>query len=293
MPPRKQTPKPVSEINNENAAKVEKVRRNAYLKHRGIEPEGPFQLDLLFPDTLHETTRVIPNDYARSAIFTTRNKTTPRRALEGERLFHLHEGVSVVFTGIELRAEDDELVWLQILHYAQRVPLGEPVDFTIKQLVADLNWHKNGLYYEKARQCISRLKANEVLVRNEKAYGNSGAISLIGDYAVINDATGKPSHYRVRINPALIVLFAGNTFTNHEWVTYRDLPPVARRLVDYIESHKHPFPLDIEKFGRMCGSVSQELSGWRRTVRKACTDVTETKIAQKVWLENDKIYVLR
>ena len=278
---------PSVDAQKSSKAQLDKMRRKAYLNSKGVNPNQPLQLDLLFPETLRDNERFLPNDYARSSLFTARNKREPRRTLQQERLFHLHEAVSILFTGIELRAEDDELVWLQILHYAKGVPLGEPFEFTIGQLVKDVSWSKNGRYYEKARECISRLKANEVMVINEKAYGNGGAISLIDKYEFINDSEGKPTHYRVWINPGLIVLFAGNTFTNHAWHTYRDLSPVARRLADYIESHKFPYPLKIEKFRLMCGSNDSNLTSWRQTVKKACAEVEEKRIAKRVFLESD------
>nr|WP_275250707.1 plasmid replication initiator TrfA [Vandammella animalimorsus] len=43
-------------------------------------------------------------------------------------------------------------------------------------------------------------------------------------------------NYRVWVNPSLIVLFAGNTFTSHVWDAYHNLSLVARRQADYIES---------------------------------------------------------
>lgn len=272
---------------------VEKIRRNAYLQKKGVNPSEPVQLDLLYAETLFDTQRAIPNDVARTSLFTARNKREPRRNLLQEKLFHLHEGVSVLYTGIELRAEDDELIWLQILHYAKSVPLGMPFDFSIKQLVLDVGWSKNGRYYDKARECISRLKANEVLFFNEKAYGTSEAMSLIQRYTILNESDGKPNRYRAWIHPGLAVLFAGNTFTNHAWDTYRVLSPVARRLADYIESHKHPYPLDVERFRAMCGSSSTALTGWRRTVRQACEEVVARQIADKAYLQDDNIYSVR
>ncbi len=272
--------------------KMDKVRNGAYLHSKGIKPTQPFQLDLLFADTLNDSQRAIPNDYARSSLFTARNKSQPRRTLQQVKLFHLHESVSIIFTGIELRADDDEIIWEQILHYAKVVPLGEPFDFTIKDLVADVGWPKNGRYYDKARECISRLKANEVMAFNNTSYGKSGAISLIYRYTTVNNAESKPVNYRVWIDPNLVLLFAGNTFTNHTWKVYRNLSPVARRLADYIESHKHPFPLGVEKFRKMCDSNSAALSGWRRTVRQACQEIMSAKIARSVRLESDDcIYV--
>lgn len=274
---------------------IEKLRRRIYLKSKGINPTQPFQLECLFPETLHDSKRFIPNDYARSSLFTVRNKRIPRRSLQHEKLFHLHEsvGVSILYTGVELRAEDDEVVWLQILHYAKKVPLGEPFEFSIKALVSDIGWSKNGRYYDKARESISRLKANEVMVLNEKAYGVSGAISLIDKYISINDESGKPTQYRVWIHPNLVVLFAGNTFTNHLWEIYRNLSPVARRLADYIESHKYPHPIELEKLRQMCGSSFLASNGWRRVVRQACAELEAQGIVEKVQLHNDdKVYVV-
>ena len=275
---------------------IDKVRQNAYLNSKGLKPSTSFQLDLIFPDTMgsREDLRHIPNDYARSSLFTARNKREPRKTLMHERLFHYNEYVSILYTGIELRAEDDEIVWLQLLGYGQNVPLGDPFEFSIKDLVRDVAWSKNGRNYDRARECISRLKANEVLALNSKAYGKSGAISLIQNYTTDNDADGKPTHYRVWIDPNLILLFAGNTFTSHSWDIYRKLSPVARRLTDYIESHKHPYPLALAKFKHMCGSMDASTTSWRQTVKRAAAEVQEAKIASAAWLnKDDQICCLR
>lgn len=66
---------------------IERSRRNAFLSSKGIKPNAPFQLDLLFPDTIgvRDDLRHIPNDYARSSLFTARNKRAPRRTLLREK----------------------------------------------------------------------------------------------------------------------------------------------------------------------------------------------------------------
>lgn len=282
--------------NPRGTGQIDRIQRNAYLNGKGIKPTGQFQLDLIFPDTMgdREDMRHIPNDYARSSIFTARNKREPRRTLMHEKLFHYNEHVSILYTGIELRAEDDEIVWLQILKYGESVPLGEPFEFGIKDLLRAVDWSKNGRNYDRARECITRLKANEVLAFNTKAYGKSGATSLIQNYTTVNDAEGKPTQYRVWMDPNLIVLFAGNTFTSHSWEVYRDLSPVARRLADYIESHRHPYPLAAERFRQMCGSMDSNARSWRQTVKKACSEVQEAKIAALVTLDGkDQICCVR
>lgn len=123
------------------APSLEKAQRTAYLHSKGIRPSAPAQLDLIFPRVGERLDlRHLPNDYARSSLFTARNKREPRRHLTQEKLFHYNEHVTILYTGIELRAEDDEIVWLQILNYGQRVPLGEPFEFSIKDLVRDVGW---------------------------------------------------------------------------------------------------------------------------------------------------------
>jgi hypothetical protein len=281
-------------INEEGTGQLDTMQRNAYLHSKGIKPNSQFQLDLFECVADRDDLRHIPNDYARSSLFTARNKKESRKTLMHEKLFHYNEFVSILYTGIELRAEDDEIVWLQILKYGKSVPLGEPFEFSVKDLVRDVNWSKSGRNYDRVRECISRLKANEVLALNTKAYGKSGSISLIQNYTAVNDSEGKPTQYRIWIDPNLIVLFAGNTFTNHNWEIYRDLSPVARRLTDYIESHKHPFPLSLEKFRQMCGSTDAKTFSWRQTVKKACAEVQNAGIAESAFLaKDDKICCVR
>jgi TrfA protein len=275
---------------------LEKSQRRAYLQSKKINPNQPLQLDLLFPVTIgeREDLRHIPNDYARSSLFTARNKKEPRRQLLNQKLFHYNEHITIYYTGIELRAEDDELVWLQILNYGKGVAFGDPFEFSIKNLVGDLNWSRSGQSYERVRASLTRLKANEVRAENSKAYGNSGAVSLIQNYTSINDAAGKPTEYRVWIDPNLITLFAGNTFTSHSWEIYRDFSPVARRLADYIESHQHPFPLSLEKFKGMCGSLDGVTTSWRQTVKRACQEIEDSKIVERTTLEKgDLICIIR
>lgn len=281
--------KPSTELTNvQGAGQIEQMQRKAYLKNKGINPNAQFQLDLIFPQVGERSDlRHIPNDYARSSLFTARNKREPRKTLMHEKLFHYNENISILYTGIELRAEDDEIVWLQILSYGQNVPMGEPFEFSIKDLVRDVSWSKSGRNYSRVRECLSRLKANEILALNTKAYGKSGAVSLIQNYTAVNDAEGSPTQYRVWIDPSLIVLFAGNTFTSHAWEAYRDLSPVARRMADYIESHQHPYPLGLEKFRKICGSTDSSATSWRQTVKKACAEIQRSKIAAAAFVSKD------
>lgn len=268
------------------AHRVDQMQREAYLRSRGVDPHGPFQLEI-WPDDVRE----IPNDYARSAIFTVRNKKEPRASLQGALVFHVEKAVKITFTGIELRAEDDELVWQQILNYAKHKTLGEPIEFNLHELCRELNWSINGRNYEKARMSISRLKANEVKVENERA-GRGSAISLIREYDFQGDGD-KGTKYRIWIHPDLILLFAGNTSTRIVWAQYRDLPPIARRLYDYFASHKQPFPLRLDTFYKMCASTCSTEKKWRAMVRAACSALVTAGLVKKAWIHAECVFCER
>ena len=276
-------------------AAIARNRRNSFLDSKGIDPNPstPLQLDLLFPTMQYDNERFIPNDCARSSLFTTRNKRVARRGMENHVVFHLHSNVSITYTGIELRAYDDELVWLQILHYGKKVPLGKPFEFTIKQLVGDLDWPTNGQYYERARKCISRLKATEIKISNDASFGSGVSNSLIENYTFDNDGDGKPNAYKVWIDRDLIFLLAGNTFTNHAWERYKKYSPITRRLADYVASHRHPNPLTVKNFSLLCDSSCQDKHKFTQMTKSACSELQDLGGAQKAWVKNGTIYFER
>lgn len=268
-------------------ARIADAQGEAYLRARGIDPRGPFQLGL-WPDDM----RAIPNDYARSALFTVRNKREPRAPLEGAILFHIDKRVKITFTGIELRADDDLVVWQQLLEYGKRLPLGEALEFNLHQLCRDLNWSINGRNYDKARRCISRLKANEIKVANEHL-GKGVGMSLIQDYEFDGDSEDAGSRYRVWIHRNLMHLFAGDTYTRVAWAEYRELTPIARRLYDYIASHKQPFPLMLDKFYLMCASTCESKRKWTQMVKGACAELTSIGLVKKAWVAESRVYCER
>jgi hypothetical protein len=263
--------------------KFELAARNAFLRSRGVNPKGPFQLEI-WPDDVRE----IPNDYARSALFTVRNKKEPRAAMQGGMIFHVEKAVRITFSGIELRADDDELVWMQILDYAKHKTLGEPVEFNLHAMCLDLNWSINSRNYDRVRSCISRLKANEIKVENQRI-GRGVGMSLIREYEYEGEGE-KGTKYRVWIHPNLMVLFAGRTSTRIAWAKYRDVTPIARRLYDYFASWQDPYPLGLDTFYQVCKSDTADPSKWRSMVRRACKELIEAGLVHNAWVDGNLIY---
>lgn len=255
--------------------KAERIRRDAYLSSRGFPTDAPVQLDLVFEDMIAKKPgyRHMPNDIARSALFTVRHKSRLRENFQDRELFHYSKSVSLRYTGQELRAEDDEPVWLQIMRYAAATPAGEEFGFDLRTLIADVDWTVNGRNYARLRSCIMRLNHTQLVVHNSEAYGKSLPMRLIDLTLMVNDGNGNPTQFRAKMNPNMLVLFAGATFTSHQWTSYLRLSPVARRLADYVGSHASPYALSVERFRHLCASENKTAKSWLAVVRGACDEL--------------------
>lgn len=235
--------------------------------------------------------RAIPNDYARSALFTVRNKRQPRAALQGHSIYHVNESVNITYTGIELRADDDELVWQQVMEYAKRTPVSEPISFTFYELCQDLGWSHNGRYYDKAEECLTRLQAGAMQFSSPRI-GRLESVSLIRRFRVL-DRGKRGSRCQVEIEVEMVMLFAGDHYSKFVWDKYRKLSPTARRMFDYFSTHKEPFPLKLETFRLMCGSDSTREKKWKEQAVHAADELQESGLVEKAWVEKSLVYCIR
>ncbi|HEV2618621.1 MAG TPA: plasmid replication initiator TrfA [Acidobacteriaceae bacterium] len=265
--------------------------KQAALVQRTTDELKAEQLSLFDVAPWADDMRAMPNDYMRSALFTVRNKKQKRIALEGKAIFHVNKDVTITYTGIELRADDDELVWQQVLEYAKRFPLGMPVHFTMYQLCKDLDWSINGRYYKKAEDCLSRLQATAMKVTSDRL-GKLDSLSLIDGFKILDRGT-KKALCQVQMAAEMVYLFAGDHYSKFIWDKYRNLTPIARRLFDYQVSHKEPFPLKLETFRLMCGSESARPAKWKEQTKDACTELVASGLVASSWVEGNAILCLR
>ncbi len=268
------------------ADKVSEVKQAALLKHTKEQIKA-MQLSLFDLAPWGDDMRAMPNDLARAALFTTRNKKTPREVRQQHVIFHVNKDVLITYTGIELRADDDELVWQQVLEYAKRSPVGTPVSFTFYELCTDLGWPINGRYYDKAEECLTRLQATAMQFSSGRI-GRLESVSLIHRFRVL-DRGKKTSRCQVEIDEEMVVLFAGDHYSKFVWEKYRELSPTARRMFDYFVSHKEPFPLKLETFRLMCGSDSARLKKWREQTGQACEELSQSGLIKLSWVQGDSI----
>lgn len=254
--------------------------------------------------------RVMPNDFARSSLFFVKKKGTPRKTMNREKLFHLSDKVEVRYTGQELRADDDELVWLSLVHYCYNAPMGEAVDVKVSDLLKDLGWSANGENYERIRTIISRLSATDIVIKNRATYGDledfkkkrkkappslTRGISMIDGYLEYDKVDGLPTRYLISIDKMLIFFFCGGLFTYLNWEQYKKLTPTGRRLTDYALSHKEPNPIAVKTFLMMCGADTAEMPVKTQNLlaRRVCSEIVKKGVVQVAKVEDGFIYIQR
>lgn len=275
---------------NDLAKKVDEAMQTALLQHSKQQIKD-FELSLFDLAPWPDHMRALPNDIGRSAIFTVRNKKVPRAALQGHPIYHVNKDVEITYTGIELRADDDELVFAQVLEYAKHTALGEPVSFTFYELCRDLDWSINGRYYAKAEECLTRLQASAMQFSSQRI-GRLESVSMIQRFRVL-DRGKRTSRCQVEIDAEIVVLFAGDHYTKFVWEKYRKLSPTARRMFDYFATHRQPYPLKLETFRLMCGSDSKRPKKWREQVGEACAELSENGLVEIAWVNDDLVHCRR
>lgn len=271
---------------NDKTGLIQEQQQRALLAQHGVDPDKPLQLPF-WPDDV----RALPNDFARSALFTVKKRSEPRSALQSVKLFTFNSDVEINYTGIELRAEDDELVWQQMLDYAKHFPLGRDIEFTSYQLCTDLGWGINGRYYKKVEECLTRLKATAINFRSNRL-GELKSFSLIDKFR-IEAINSKRSRIVISIDPVILNLFIGHYYSKVVWSTYRDLSPISRRLFDYVASHREPYPLKLETFRGICSSDCQRPKKWREMAKQACDELVSAGLVKAAWVVEDSIVCQR
>ena len=206
---------------------VEQAQDAALLKHTKEQIKS-LQLSLFDIAPWPDHMRGMPNDFGRTALFTARNKRTPRADLKDEVIFSVMKDVQITYTGAELRNYDDELVWLQVMEYAKRVPIDQPATFTFYELCGALDWPINKQYYQRIEDSLTRLSAT-TLKFSSRRVGKIG-VSLIRKFGFVEQTEKRKSRCWVLLEEEILLLFAGEHYAKFVWEKYRKLSGIARRM---------------------------------------------------------------
>lgn len=215
--------------------------------------------------------RGLPNSFARSALFNVANSRKGQRANLKRHPIAALSGISITYTGEELR-QDDEDVFLQILHIARLHQLGTDVRFTANSMITELGWTRSGQSYKRLVDTLDRMKASAVAVTVEDVRGKRENYtgSLIRSFRWKESGTGASMReWEVLLEKEIVALFNPQSYTQLDWKLRLKLPPLAKWLHSFYHSHQSAYPLKVETLRTLTGSEIKKLYHFRDKLKAA------------------------
>lgn len=242
-----------------------------------------------------ETVRRLPNEFFRSALFTARNRKQPRT------LYREHTEVFVVggnggggritYKGEELR-QDDEKVWLQLIHMARERPLSQLVEFTPYSFCKAIRWPICNASYKRLRECLDRMQAPVAVYSKRLKTGVSLAMIPYFEWHDENQRTLKK--YRAQVAPQLLELFGDEHYTQVEWAQRLDLPDgIATWLHGYYASHREPYAVKLDTIKKGAGISTDRPAKVRELIKMALAELKKVGFLQSWEIVGDLVHVKR
>lgn len=235
--------------------------------------------------------RGAPNEILRSALFCAKNRNTPRPYLKDIEVAVIGEG-RILYRGEELR-QDDELVWLHLVHLGKGTPLGQCVEFSPYSFIKAIGWPTNGGGYEHLRICISRMVATAVKFTSKRLHGTV-AISMIRKCEFYDSVTSVPlRHWQIWLEPEMQILFSDHSYTLIDLNCRKRLPDgIASKLHSYWSSHRDPYPVRVETLQKLCGSM-MDLKHFKAKLSSALDQLVKIGFLSKWTVAGNLVTVIR
>lgn len=234
--------------------------------------------------------RAMPNEILRSALFNCRNRNNARVFMKEVEIAVIGDG-QVIYRGEELR-QDDELVWMHLMHLIKKLPLGECVEFTPYSFIKALGWPIKGQNYERLRTCLSRMQATALRIQSKRLHCFI-SVSLIQKFMSKNDQNENLSRWQVWVGKEMQLLFDEVFLTRVTWETRRSLPDgIASKLFGYWASHRKPYPVKIETLLKLCGS-GMKAKHFKAELKKALELLREVGFLEAWEFKNELVVVTR
>lgn len=261
-------------------------------KKAQTKPAATTATDLTFQMPLWpEKARGLPNSFARSALFCVGSRAT-RRNLNKAKIASFND-TEMFYTGSELR-QDDEDVFLQLVHLMRGRTATDMVDFSGYGMLKELGWGYSKRSYDRLRDCLDRLKANALQVASkdkDTAYVYSG--SLIRKY-VATEQEGTRQTWRVWFEKEVVRLFGPMSYSELEWAQRTHLKgEISKWLHGFYVTMRDCPPIAVETLKRLCGSQCASLGAFRQMLRASFQELKDVGFVADFKVDTDYVYVSR
>jgi hypothetical protein len=223
----------------------------------------PVQLELW-----SEKVRGLPNTLARCALFTAAGKKEDRTKFSDHIVFST-KGYTLTYSGEELR-QDDQDVFLQLVHMTRGVPVGHKLDVTGYEILKGLGWGKGGRDYDRLSESVLRLARSRIEIVGEALHFVGG---LLPSMTRVGDAAS--SRFSLWLDPEVIKLFGDNMYSLVDWSDRLKLSALAKWLHSFYFTHKEPIGYRVETLHKLCGSKSKNLRMFKFKLQKALQELVD------------------
>ena len=220
-----------------------------------------------------EPQRGLPNDFARSALFSAR-KGAGKEFLRDQQIF-AQSGISITYTGARL-TQDHLDVFEGIMHLARDMPEGSAIRFTERGLLKLIGRATGGKDHKRLLLTLTDLTATSVTIKRGDGRVYWG--SLLPEGAATPEENGK---YVVILNRQLIKLFErGFTLVEMEQRKALARSPLAKHLQCWLSSHDKPYPVTVQYLHDITDSDTKQLWKFRQNLKTALDRLIEVGILE-------------
>lgn len=237
-----------------------------------------------------ERVRGLPNTFARSALFSVGKGA--RRQLKNETIATLQD-TQIRYTGTQLR-QDDEDVFLQLIHLARGRPVVDFVEFSAYGMLKELAWWHSSRSYTRLRDCIERLKANALKITfNIDGRTVTFAGSLIRKF-VRSEEPGSRETWKVWFEREVIVLFGQMSYSEIEWSQRCQLDgEIAKWLLGFFVTWPENEPVEVKALRTLCGSQCNSLTAFRQMLKLALAELQRVGFLHDSKMDKDFVWITR
>jgi len=180
----------------------------------------------------------------------------------------------MLFSGEELR-QDDEDVFLQLVHLSRGRPTEEGVEFTAHTVLIQLGWSTGSLGYKRLKATLDRMKRGEIkLLAKEGRRGFVGSLISSWGWREEESSNSIRAKMFVRFDPAILELFGAQPYTQLQWDERAALSSMmAKWLHTFLITQPATRAINLEELKALSGSKAGSLRTFRETVRDALTEL--------------------
>lgn len=234
--------------------------------------------------------RALPTSFARSALFTVGSLKSTRAVCKDTHVASA-SGINMLFTGEELR-QDDEDVFLQLVHLSRGRPTEEGIEFTAHAVLQQLGWSTGALGYKRLKATLDRMKRGEIkLLAKEGRRGFVG--SLISSWGWREEETSNSVRAKmfVRFDSAILELFGAQPYTQLQWQERAGLSSMmAKWLHTFLITQPATRAINLEELKALSGSRAGSLRTFRETVRDALAELKANGIISDWRMSIDSVF---